>query len=84
LDLKRSHPGQYRQEEEFMAQKVADVVWEMISRGPAVAQGGGGGNGSMIHTAAGAASVPTIQGVCLEIAGREYHPANVASIPRAL
>jgi hypothetical protein len=41
-------------------------------------------DGSMIHTAAGAASVSTIQGLRLEIAGRQYHPANAASIPRAL
>lgn len=26
--LKRSHRGGYRQSEEFMAQKIADVVWE--------------------------------------------------------
>jgi len=41
-------------------------------------------DGSMIRTASGTAPVSTIQGLRLKIAGREYHPANAASIPRAL
>lgn len=41
-------------------------------------------DGSTIRTASGTASVSTIQGLRLKIGGHEYHPANAASIPRAL
>ena len=41
-------------------------------------------DGTVIRTASGTASVSTIQGLRLEIAGRGYHPANAASVRRPL
>lgn len=41
-------------------------------------------DGAIIRTASGTASVSTIQGLRLKIAGREYHPPNAAAIPKAL